>query len=48
MLDAYPKAINQLNFTTNLNRARQTAIYFIIEEAKGTVLFFSKGTVRVL
>ena len=47
-LDAYPKAIQQINFTANLDRAGQRAMYFIIEEAKETVSDFSQGTVRVL
>ena len=33
-LDANHKAIQQINFTANLNRARNTRIYFILEEAK--------------
>ena len=40
-----PKAIQQINFTANLTRA---GIYFILEEAKETVLEFSQGTVKVL
>ena len=47
-LDAYPKAMQQINFTANLDRAGQRAMYFIIEEAKETVSDFSQGTVRVL
>ena len=43
-----PESNKSTQFTANLNRARQTAIYLIIEEAKGTVLYFSQGTVRVL
>ena len=46
--DADPKAIQQINFTTNLNRAGNTRIYFILEEAKETVLDFSQRTVKVL
>ena len=30
-LDANPKAIQQINFTTNLNRKRNTTMFFIIE-----------------
>ena len=37
--DADPRAIQQINFTTNLDRAGNTRIYFIIEEAKETRLF---------
>ena len=47
-LDADPKAIQQINFTINLDRAGNTRIYFILEEAKETVLDFSQGTVKVL
>ena len=45
-LDADPTAIQQVNFTTNLDRAGNTAMFFIIEEAKETVLDFSQGTVK--
>ena len=50
-LSADPKAIQQINFTANLDtvgnldRAR---IYFILEEAKETIFEFSQGTVKVL
>ena len=47
-LDVDPKAIQQINFTANLDRAGNTAIFFIIEEAKETVLEFSQRTVKVL
>ena len=47
-LDADPKAIQQINFTANLDRAGNTRIYFIVEEAKQTVLDFSQGTLKVL
>ena len=47
-LDADPKAIQQINFTGNLDRAEGSTMFFIIEEAKKTVLDFSKGTVKVL
>ena len=48
MLDADPKAIQQITFAENLERGEQTAMYFIIEEAKQTVLAFSQNTVGVL
>ena len=48
VLDADPKAIPQINFTANLDWAGQTAMYFIIEEKKETVLDFSQGLVGVL
>ena len=44
-LDADLRAIEQINFTTNLNRAGNTTMLFIIEEAKETVVAFSQGTV---
>ena len=47
-LDADPKAMQQINFTGNLDRAEDATMFFIIEEAKETVLDFSKGTVKVL
>ena len=43
-LDADSKAIQQINFTRNLEN--QSAIFFIMEEAKETVLDFSQGTVK--
>ena len=47
-LDSDRKAIQQINFTANLDRTENTKIYFILEEAKETVLDFSQGTVKVL
>ena len=47
--DAYPRAIQQINVTAiNLDRAGNTTMFFVIEEAKETVLDFSQGTVKVL
>ena len=46
--DADPKAIQQINVTANLDRAENTRIYFILEEAKETIFGFSQGTVKVL
>ena len=43
-----PRAIEQINFTANLDRAGNTRVYFIPEEAKETILDFSQGTVKVL
>ena len=34
VLDVDPKAIQQIDFTPNLDRAGNTRIYFILEEAK--------------
>ena len=47
-LDADPVAIQQINFTSNLDRAGNTRIYFILEEAKETILDFSPGIVKAL
>ena len=47
-LDADPRAIQQINFTANLNRAGNTTRFFVIEESKETVLDFSQGTLNVL
>ena len=48
VLDADPRVIQQINFTANLDRSGNTAMFFITEEAKETVLDFSQGTVKVL
>ena len=47
-LDGDPRANQQIKFTGNLDRADNTRIYFILEEAKETILDFSQGTVKVL
>ena len=47
-LDADPIAIQQINFTANLVRAGSTPMFFIIEEAKETVLECSQGILKVL
>ena len=47
-LDAYPRVIQQITFTANLDRADNTRIYFILEKVKETKLDFSQGTVKVL
>ena len=39
-LDADPKAIQQLRFIANLNQAGNTTMFFIIEEAKESILNF--------
>ena len=40
-LDADPRAIQQINFTENLEREGNITMFFIIEKAKETVLQFS-------
>ena len=47
-LDADPRAIYQINFTANLDRAGNTTTFFIIEEAKEAVFEFSQGTIKIL
>ena len=47
-LDADPRAIQQINFTENLDRAGNTTMFLILEETKKTVLDFSQRTVKVL
>ena len=47
-LDADHKAIQQINFTANLDRADNARLYFIFEEAKKTVFGFLQGIVKVL
>ena len=47
-LDADPRAIEQINFTANLDRQENTTMFFIMKEAKETALDFSQGTVKVL
>ena len=48
VLDTDPRAIQQINFASNLDREGNTIMFFTIEEAKETVLDFSQGTVKVL
>ena len=48
VVDADPKATQQINFTANLDRAGNTRFYFILEEAKETVFEFSQEIIKVL
>ena len=45
-LDSDPRAIQQIDFTANLDREGNTTMFFIIKKAKETE--FSQGTVKVL
>ena len=45
-LDADPKPMQEIGFTGQLNQ--NATMFFIILEAKETILGFSQGTVRVL
>ena len=47
-LDDDPKAIEQINFTKNLDQWENTTMLFITEGAKETILDFSQKTVTVL
>ena len=47
VLDAGPKAIQQIDFTANLD-GENTRFYFILENAKETVFEFSQETVKVV
>ena len=44
--DAEPKALQQISLSENVEN--QSTIFFIIEDAKETVLDFSQGTVKLL
>ena len=46
-VDADSRAIEQINFTGNLYRKGNATLFFIIEEAKETILNFLQRTVRV-
>ena len=48
VLDADFRAIQYINFVANLDRAGNTRIYFILEEAKETILNIAQGIVKVL
>ena len=43
-LDPDPRAIQQIDFTSDLIGADNTRISFILEEVKETILDFSEGT----
>ena len=46
ILEQFNKTISQQ--TADLDRADNTRLYFILEEAKETILDFLQGTVKVL
>ena len=48
ILDADPKAMQQINFTGNLERAKNRTTFFNMKEVKEIILDFSQETVRVL
>ena len=47
-LDAHPKAIQEIDFTANLDRDGDITMFFIIEEMKESIIDFSQGTIKVL
>ena len=47
-LDVDPKSIQQNNFTANLFRVGNTRIFFILKQAKETVLDYLQETVKFL
>ena len=47
-LDPNPKAIQQINFTDNLDWSEGATMFFINEETKETVLDFSQEAVKAL
>ena len=42
VLDADPKAIQQINFNWNLEQAGNTVMFFMVKEAKETISDFSQ------
>ena len=48
LLEADPKAIQQINFTANLDWDGNTIMFFIIRETKKKFSDFSQGSVKVL
>ena len=48
MIDTNPKATQEINFIENLGRDESAGMFFIVAEAKETVLDFLKVTVKVL
>ena len=47
-VDADPEAMQQINFTENLDWTEGATIFFITEVVKETILDFSQGIVSVL
>ena len=48
VLDFDTKAIQQINFTGNLDRAGNTRVYFILEEAKETLRLFTGNSKSII
>ena len=47
LLNGDQKALQEINFTGNVDRNNGATIFFMIEEAKETILDFSQGIVKV-
>ena len=47
-LDADPRAIQQINFTANLDRAGNTRVYFILEDAKNDSRLFTRNSKSIV
>ena len=47
-LDTDPRTTQQIDFTVNLDRANNTRIFFILDEAKETLSGFLREIVKVL
>ena len=47
-LDDYPRVIQQISFTGNLDWVENTAMFFILQETKEIILDLLQGTVRLL
>ena len=47
IVDSDPRAVQQINFTADLDKEGNTRIYFILKEPKETILNFAQGTVKV-
>ena len=47
-LDADPRAIQQIDFTANLDRDGNTRFYLFLEEVKETIFKFLQGSLKVL
>ena len=47
-LDTDQKAVQEINFTENLDQNENTTMFFSTEEAKEIILDFSQGTEKVL
>ena len=48
VLDADPKAIQQIHFNENPDRGGKLTMFFIIEEVKNTILDFSQGNMTII